>query len=517
VLCAGLLWASHSYDRIEQQAREAEDSGLTVRAFLLYSQLATLQPQNRFYVLKTTSLKPLALKKVNVSVPSRDPEGAGKGPGAVITDQDAADTARLTGPVHLQVPSGTQDFHIKAEPKSIWEQVAAKLGLVAIFDRDYPSQQPIRFDLDGADYRVALHSLEAATNSFVVPISPRVILVAQDTQQKRTELESNEAVMIPIPDNTSVQEAQEMATMIQQTMEMKRFVVDSHKRMVFMRDRVSKVEAARLLTAELLHAKPQVSVEVEFLTLNRSSALTLGLNLQTSFPLVYLGNWKNAILKIPSGYSGFLKFGGGATMFGIGLSSIQLLATASRSSGTTTLKADIAAADGQAATLHVGDKYPIVTSQYLGAPPGATGKVFAPPPVFNFEDLGVVLKVTPVIHDEDEVSLDLSAEYKVLGSAALNGIPVVSNRKFEAKVRLRTTECAIISGLVTENDSDTRSGVPWLSKIPLLGWFFRQTTKEHDFTQTLLVLTPHVVIAPPSVYLTREIWVGAEGRPLTPL
>jgi hypothetical protein len=518
LLGAGLLWGAHASDHLYDQARQAEDNGFTARAYFLYSQLATLEPENQYYALKAATLKPLALKKVNVTVPGGNGDGtATNAQGGVITDQDVADAARLTGPIHLQAQAGTQDFHLKAEPKSTWEQVAAKFGLLAIFDRDYPSHQPFRFDLEGSDYREALHVLEAATNSFVVPISPRVILIAQDSQQKRTELESDEAAMIPIPDNTSVQEAQEMATTIQQTMEMRRFVVDARRRAVFMRDRVSKVEAAKLLTIQLLHPKPQVNLEVQFLTVSRSSSLTLGLNLQTSFPLVYLGNWKNAILKVPSGFSGFATFGGGATMFGIGLSSIQLLATASRNTGAARFDANISAADGQAATLHVGDKYPIVTSQFVGAPPVSIGQVYAPPPVVNFEDLGVVLKVTPTVHDADEVSLDLSAEYKVLGNINLNGIPSISNRKFEAKVRLLTSECAIISGLVSETHTDTRSGVPLLSRIPLLGWFFRQTTKEHDYTDTLVVLTPHILIPPPSTYLTREIWVGPEGHPLTPL
>jgi type II secretory pathway component GspD/PulD (secretin) len=205
-------------------------------------------------------------------------------------------------------------------------------------------------------------------------------------------------------------------------------------------------------------------------------------------------------------------------MFGIGLSSIEMVARASRSSGTLTMNANITAADGQAATFHVGDKYPIVTAQYSGAPTTATGgQTQVPPPVFNFEDLGVILKVTPTIHDQNEVSLDLNAEYKVLGATNLNGIPTISNRKFDAKVRLLSSQCAIVSGLVTENDTDTRSGYPWLSRIPLLGWLFRQTTKQHDFTQTLLVLTPHIVTPPPSTYLTREIWLGPETKPLTPL
>jgi type II secretory pathway component GspD/PulD (secretin) len=520
-----LVLGSTDAERIYQQAREAEQNGLTVRAYLLYSQLAAIEPKNQLFALKAAGLKPLALKAVHIAegptaptVTNPDHEGAAISEGARITDQDMADAARMAGPTLLQAPPGTQDFHLKGEPKNVWEQVAAKFELVAVFDRDYPSQPPFKFDLDGADYRTAIHALEAATNSFVVPVSPRVILIAQDTQQKRTDLESNEAVMIPIPDNASVQEAQEMATMIQQTIEMKRFVVDAHKRMVFMRDRVSKVEAARALTAQLLHAKPQVSIEVEFLNITESSSLSVGITWQTQFPLVYFGNlWKNAGISIPSGFTNFLTFGGGATLFGIGLTGAQVFATASRNSGTSVLNASITVADGQPGTLHVGDKYPIIQSGYYGAPPDAKGQVFAPPPVVNFEDLGVVLKVTPEVHSDSEVSLDLNAEYKVLGSASLNGIPVVSNRKFEAKLRMTTSEYAIVAGLITDSHTETKSGFAGLSSIPLLGWFFRKTDKTHDYAQTLLVLKPHIVIAPPSDYITREIWVGSDNRPLTPL
>ena len=74
-LAAGLLWASHPSDRLYQEAEQAENNGLSVRAYLLYSQLATQEPQNQLYVLKAAALKPLALKKVNVSVPSLDREG----------------------------------------------------------------------------------------------------------------------------------------------------------------------------------------------------------------------------------------------------------------------------------------------------------------------------------------------------------------------------------------------------------------------------------------------------------
>ena len=57
------------------------------------------------------------------------------------------------------------------------------------------------------------------------------------------------------------------------------------------------------------------------------------------------------------------------------------------------------AIDGQPATLHVGDKYPLVTNTISAEPATATtGQVYTPPPTFTFEDLGLLLKITPRIH-----------------------------------------------------------------------------------------------------------------------
>jgi general secretion pathway protein D len=520
---AGILVASTGPERLYEQARQAERNGLSVQAYLLYSQAAKLDLQNQLYALKASALKPLALKSVHTAVPDNPKERDSgnetfSGITGTITDEDTAALARMNEPTHLRASPGTAEFHLKAEPKALWEQVASKFGLSAIFDRDYPSETSIKFDMTGVDYRDALHALENATNSFVVPLSERVILIAQDNQQKRTDLEPNEAVMVPIPEAASLQEAQELATMIQQTIEMRRFVVDPRKRMIFMRDRVSKVEAARALTLQLMHPKPQVAIEVELLNVTESSSLSLGMTLPSEFPLVYFGNfWKNAAVSIPAAFTRFLTFGGGATLFGLGVTNAELFATASRSSGSTVLKAQILVADGQPGTIHVGDKYPIVQSGFYGAPAGATGKVYAPPPTVNFEDLGVLLKVTPTVHDADEVSLEVDAEYKVLGSGSLNGIPVIANRKFEARVRLKTSEYAIVSGLITDSQTNSKTGIAGLADIPLLGWLFRKTDKQHDRAQTLLVIKPHIVIAPPSEYVTRQIWVGSETRPLTPL
>src|SRR5439155_3305803 len=123
--------------------------------------------------------------------------------------------------------------------------------LMPVFDADYQIPTPFRFHLEDVSFEVAMRTLETLSNSFLVPVNERVALVARDTAQKRTELAPVMAIAIPIPERISVQEAQEVMTAVQQTLEIRKFSIDPVKRVVYLRDQVSRVTAARAMFANL--------------------------------------------------------------------------------------------------------------------------------------------------------------------------------------------------------------------------------------------------------------------------
>jgi general secretion pathway protein D len=507
---------------IYREGQKAEKAGEMARAYLLYSQAAALEPFNSVYWLRSQAVRTRGLleakpkPRIETSATPR-PEPLDTSQLDAVTERDLADARRPQPPKQLKALPGLMDFDLNLEPRALVHQVAITYGLDAVFDGDYPeSGARIRFRMEQADYREALHAVEAVTGSFIVPLSDKLFLVVKDTVQKRQEKEPSVTVVVDIPQPVTVQEAQELAIAVRQAMEIRKFGVDTQRRIIVMRDSISKIWPARQLVLDLMGWRPQVAVELEFFEVSTADARSIGLDVTKQFPLVSLGHILGSASSIPEGITALATFGGGKTLFGIGLANATLIARMSRSDGRSLMRSGIRSADGQPATFHVGDRYPIMTNGYFGQVEG-NGQVNTPPPSFNFEDLGLKLKVTPKIHGTEEVSLEVEAEFKVLSGQSLNSIPVISERKLNSRVRLRNEEWGIMAGMMSVTEARTISGLAGLTRVPLLGALMSTHNRDRDSRVVLILMKPRLLSMPPSEMLTGSWWTGSESRPLTPL
>jgi general secretion pathway protein D len=508
---------------IYRQARKAEQHGHMAEAYLLYSQAAALAPENPIYWLRSQAVQGRAAIEAQVkppASPSPQPAAAADAGKAfdALTDVRAPREPRPLPA--LRGSPGFKDFDLRADAKALFEQVASAFGLDTVFDGDYQPGRPIHFQVERADWRQTLTMLQAATDSFIVPISDRLFLVSKDTDPKRRQSEPTMAVTIPVPNAVATQELVEIAQAVRQLFLLEHVAWDSQRNIVVMRDRASRVIPARKVFEELLYHRPQVEIEIELLEVDRNKMLSYGVQLPTQFPLIYLGSIWGIPPSVPSAVAKAVSFGGGKSLFGVGVGDAELFASLTRSTGRTLLRADLRSVDGQPASFHIGQRYPILTSGYFGPASFSGGngqQAYRPPPSFTFEDLGIVAKVTPHIHSDGEVTLDLETEFKVLAGSSLNGIPVISNRKLTAKVRLRDGEYGFVAGLLSATDARSIAGLAGVANLPVVGPFLRKTTDEHDTSEVLIMVKPHMLSLSPADSVNAPIRVGTDTRPFSPL
>jgi hypothetical protein len=269
-----------------------------------------------------------------------------------------------------------RDFDLRGDARALFEQVARAYGLQCRFDADYGGGREIRFQMQEADYRTALHALEAATGSIVIPISANVLLIAKDTPEKRALLEPHVAVTIEIPQATSPQEVTEAATVVQQALAIEKVGVNTQGNRLVLRGSVSRIVPAQALFNELLHYRPQVSVEIKLLEVTHTEMLAYGLTVPQVFPIVSSALTVNGLT--PLNLLGKGAFGGFA--LGINFATASLVAQMQASGAKSLLDMELRASNNQAAAFHLGDRYPIVTAQYVAGPtasntnnPGNTG------------------------------------------------------------------------------------------------------------------------------------------------
>lgn len=515
VLGLGLGTAEESARSLGRRAAKAEKAGQIAEAILLYNQAAAKDPKNRSYAAKSRMLTERSLRQ-NAAAPAvaAAPDPAPE-PATAIADQDLREAQRLLPPPELALTGGPYSLSLRGEPRDVIEQTARQLGIAVQFDNDFPpSGSPIRLAVSGATGAEVLDTLSAATGSFFVPLQPKRMLVAKDTTQKRQELEPMVAVVLSLPEPVSVQEIQELARAVQQTMELQKFAIDNGRRLVLMRDRISKVRPAQQIFEQMMGARPSVAIEVEVYELRRNRTLNAGTRLPTSTEIFAVAanpatGVDTRIPAIPLSSARIVD-----PQLAITLGDAEVVANLLKTVGSQVQRSEVRTMHGMPVQFAVGERYPILTAGFFGGDVGEDA--FRPPPTFQFENLGLTLKATPFTHGLGETTVEIDAEFKVLTGAQINGIPILANRKFTSTVRMANGEWAMLSGVGSSTRTLTKAGPAGLIQIPWVGALFRRNTVELDESETVVLLRPRILGLPPSEGLTREIRLGSETHPRIP-
>lgn len=175
-------------------------------------------------------------------------------------------------------------------------------------------------------------------------------------------------------------------------------------------------------------------------------------------------------------------------------SATDIRATLSALAGKSLIKVisnpSVTVMDNQVATILVGDQIPIKTGETLINSTTANTVTN-----FQYKDTGVSLAVTPSVNAGNIVTMQVAQSITdVVGTPdTITGQRAFTQRQIGTKVAIRSGETLVLGGLIKDNTSTTKSGIPLLQDIPVAGKLFGSTQTSTNRTELLVILTPRVV------------------------
>jgi general secretion pathway protein D len=219
-----------------------------------------------------------------------------------------------------------------------------------------------------------------------------------------------------------------------------------------------------------------------------------------------------------NGQSAVTNFNTPALTNGLAVSVLETNVTATLRALATQNKLDvlsrpyILASNNQLATITVGQVVPIVTNTRVTD----TGQTINS---ITYQDIGIILNVTPHINPDGLVILDVAPEISQLTTSTIPisenlNAPVFDLRSADSRVGIKDGQTIVIGGLMEDKKTTDVQKVPLLGDIPLVGMLFKRTVTQKTKTELLIFLTPHVAQSPD--YLKPMSEDEMEGTKLTP-
>ena len=415
------------------------------------------------------------------------------------------------GPVELAAISNAPiNLKITEDTKVIYETVGKLAGINVLFDPDYTSRR-IKIELNNVSLEEALRIIAVESKTFWRPVTSNTIFVASDNPAKRKELEQSVIKTFYLTNLSQPTELQDVVNTLRQILEINRLQPLPTQAAIVVRGTPDQVALAQKLVSDLDKPKAEVVVDVAIMQVNRDKSRTLGINPPTTATVMLQNNLQNTTTTTPGSTVGqpvttspgsspntvSLNTLGNlnATDFSVTIS--QATATALFSDSNTKLiqKPEIRAIEGQKASLKIGQRVPVATGSFQ---PGIGGVGINPlvNTQFQYLDVGVNIDITPRVHANGDVTLKITMEVsEVDGTSNIGGItqPIIGQRKIEHEVRLKEGEVNLLGGMMEDQQTRALTGYPLLSQIPILRYLFSQTTTDHNQTETVFVLIPHIV------------------------
>jgi general secretion pathway protein D len=185
-----------------------------------------------------------------------------------------------------------------------------------------------------------------------------------------------------------------------------------------------------------------------------------------------------------------------ALLGGNSLRQLAISALASNSRSRIVSNPRLMTRNGESASINVGQEVPTVSSQTVTTSSvGNTTTSSTTPVSVQYRSTGVLLRVRPVIHGSDRIDIEVSQEISSAEptTTGVSSSPTFRKRSLDTKLTVRDGATILLGGLISENTSDSDSGVPGLKDVPGLGSLFKNQERSRGRTELVMMITTYII------------------------
>ena len=270
-------------------------------------------------------------------------------------------------------------------------------------------------------------------------------------------------------------------------------------------------KVVNLLDVQVPQSDPQILLKVRFVSVDRSKALSLGINLfnlglGNAIGGVSTGQFNQPTVSGTSSSTtgGITGTAGSATLSSDGnifayFPGLNVGATISalQATGVTDVLAEpnVMATNGKEASFLAGGQFPYPVVEGTSSGSAAV--------TIEFKDYGIRLNFIPTITPRGTIRLQVAPEVSALdytNEVEISGfeVPGITVRRVNTEVELKDGQSFIIGGLLDKNVIDTFNKIPFIGDIPILGKLFQSESKSKTDTELIVVVTPEIVAPLPA-------------------
>ncbi len=376
-------------------------------------------------------------------------------------------------------------FTKKVPMENIFSTLAKMAGIDIIFDSGFKSST-LAITLNDVTLTQALDRICLLKNLFYKLLDQKTIIIIPDTEAKR-KVYDEQIIKNYYLSNIKAADCVKLITRISK---IKNVTSDDYHNTVTIRDTPEKVALAERLIRFYDKRKAEVLVKVDIMEVNKDRLSEYG----TEFSQYQLG--QSLVTGADgTGVKGNRFYYLDASDFKFTIPTIIYKLLESDSDSRVIARPQVRGEDGEKIVIKLGDKVPFPRTSFV---PFATGGVEQQPITsYDLQDVGIEITITPYVHHNAEVGLELDFKLTFITSPGTTTLPpTIGNRSVKTRIRLRDGETGIMAGLLRDSEQHSKKGFPGLNQLPVLGDIFSSNRKQVTQTDIILRVTPYIIRMP---------------------